>query len=243
MTSHDAFISGTSRVLIVASLQRFKMEALIPAATNCEVRSVIKFLRNKRRGILGAEVVLLHDNARPHTVLGSTHLLHEFSWEVFSHPPFIPDLAPSDFHIFLLSRNSCPVSVGVLRMTKRQRWVSQWFQSQAATSTTQAYKSWSHGLTNVSVLEVNIWKNSSIHNKYIMCDVYLVVPIICNWKPLLLFLRRPASARYGHFQVWWQWRLCVHTMHVVVRCCATTKTRFKLPFFPKIEILIVFSLA
>ena len=43
---------------------------------------------------------------------------------------------------------------------------------------------------------------------YIMYDVYLVVPIICSWRPLLRFLRWPVSARYGHFQVWWQWRLC-----------------------------------
>ena len=43
MTSHDACTSGTSRVLTVASLQRPKMEAFIPAPANCEVRSVIKF--------------------------------------------------------------------------------------------------------------------------------------------------------------------------------------------------------
>ena len=44
MTSHDACSSETSRVLTVASLQRLKMEALIPAPAHCEVRSVIKFL-------------------------------------------------------------------------------------------------------------------------------------------------------------------------------------------------------
>ena len=31
--------------------------------------------------------------------------------------------------------------------------------------------------------------------------VYLVVPIIYNWRSLLLFPRRPVSAQYGrHFQ-------------------------------------------
>ena len=44
MTSHDACTSGTSRVLTVASLQRLKIEALIPAPADCEVRSVTKFL-------------------------------------------------------------------------------------------------------------------------------------------------------------------------------------------------------
>ena len=39
MTSHDACTSGTSRLLTVPSLQQLKMEALIPAPTDCEVRS------------------------------------------------------------------------------------------------------------------------------------------------------------------------------------------------------------
>ena len=47
------------RVLKVASLQRLKMEALIPAPAKCEVRSVRKYLKNKRRGILNAGVLLL----------------------------------------------------------------------------------------------------------------------------------------------------------------------------------------
>ena len=37
---------------------------------------------------------------------------------------------------------------------------TQWFQSQAQTSTTQGLKSWSHGMTNVSIPKVNMLKNS-----------------------------------------------------------------------------------
>ena len=48
MTWHDAYTNGTSRVLIVASLRPLKMEALILAPTDCEVRSVIKFLNLQR---------------------------------------------------------------------------------------------------------------------------------------------------------------------------------------------------
>ena len=44
MTSHEAYTSGTSRVLTVASLQRLKMEALIPTHLDSEVRYVITFL-------------------------------------------------------------------------------------------------------------------------------------------------------------------------------------------------------
>ena len=44
MMSHDACTSGTSTVLTVTSLERLKMEALIPAPADCEVRSIIKCL-------------------------------------------------------------------------------------------------------------------------------------------------------------------------------------------------------
>ena len=37
-------LAGLTRVLTVESLQRLKMEALIPAPSECEVRSMIKFL-------------------------------------------------------------------------------------------------------------------------------------------------------------------------------------------------------
>ncbi|GFY35086.1 histone-lysine N-methyltransferase SETMAR [Trichonephila clavipes] len=43
---------------------------------------------------------LLHDNARPHTALVTKAILKQFKWEVLDHPPYSPDLAPSDFHLF-----------------------------------------------------------------------------------------------------------------------------------------------
>ena len=45
------------------------------------------------------------------------------------------------------SRNSCLVSISILRMTERWTWVSQWFQSQVADLYITGYKSWSHGMT------------------------------------------------------------------------------------------------
>ena len=46
-------------------------------------------------------VILLHDNARPHTAKLTKKLLEEeFGWETLEHPPYSPDLAPSDYHIF-----------------------------------------------------------------------------------------------------------------------------------------------
>jgi len=45
-------------------------------------------------------VLLLHDNARLHSANQTTATLRSFKWEVLQHPPYSPDLAPSDFHLF-----------------------------------------------------------------------------------------------------------------------------------------------
>ncbi|KAJ4451550.1 hypothetical protein ANN_03016, partial [Periplaneta americana] len=68
----------------------------------CEtLRKLRRAIQNKRRGMLTASVVLLHDNARPHTARRTAAALTEFCWELFDHPPYSPHLAPSDFHVFL----------------------------------------------------------------------------------------------------------------------------------------------
>jgi len=57
-------------------------------------------IRTKRRGRLSQGVVLLHDNARPHTTAHTINTLQQLNWEVLEHPAHSPDLAPSDFHLF-----------------------------------------------------------------------------------------------------------------------------------------------
>ncbi|GFU62633.1 histone-lysine N-methyltransferase SETMAR [Trichonephila clavipes] len=74
----------------------------INAAVYCEtLRKLRRAIQNKRRGFLSKGVVFLHDNARPHTANVTKTLLRGFGWDVFYHPPYSPDLALSDFHLFL----------------------------------------------------------------------------------------------------------------------------------------------
>jgi hypothetical protein len=42
-------------------------------------------------------VMLLYDNARPHTAARSRALLENFNWELFDHHPYSSDLALSDY--------------------------------------------------------------------------------------------------------------------------------------------------
>jgi histone-lysine N-methyltransferase SETMAR len=142
------------------------MEALIPAPADCEVRSVIKFLnalqnlrrtiQNKLRGMLSAGFVFLHDNARPHTARRTASLLQVFSWEVFNHPPYSPDLAPSDFHLFLHLKK---FHQRFENDREVEMVVTQWFKSQAADFYDRGIQKLV-GMTNVSIPVANMLKNS-----------------------------------------------------------------------------------
>jgi len=46
------------------------------------------------------DMLIQHDNARPHTSLRTQEAIAKFGWTVLPHPPNSPDLAPSDFHLF-----------------------------------------------------------------------------------------------------------------------------------------------
>ena len=57
-------------------------------------------IRWKHWRLLSKRVLLLHDNVRPHTAVHTVDTLHDLKFEVFRHPPYSPDLAPSDSHLF-----------------------------------------------------------------------------------------------------------------------------------------------
>jgi len=46
-----------------------------------------------------------HDNVRSHTSLRTREKLFEFSLDVLPHPPYSPDLATSDYHLFRSLQN------------------------------------------------------------------------------------------------------------------------------------------
>jgi hypothetical protein len=46
-------------------------------------------------------VILPHDNTRPHATACANALIKLFNSEIFDHTPYSPDLAPSDYHLFI----------------------------------------------------------------------------------------------------------------------------------------------
>jgi hypothetical protein len=68
----------------------------MPTEVYCEMLNKLRrSIQNKWRGMLTNGVVLLH-----HTAARTNALIKLFKWEIFDHPPYSPDLAPSDYHLF-----------------------------------------------------------------------------------------------------------------------------------------------
>ena len=50
---------------------------------------------NRQRNVL-----LLHDNARPHIANMTKEAIQTHGWEVLPHSPYSPNLSPTDFYLF-----------------------------------------------------------------------------------------------------------------------------------------------
>ncbi|UYV63907.1 hypothetical protein LAZ67_2005934 [Cordylochernes scorpioides] len=73
----------------------------VNAARYCEVLTKLRTaIKRKHPGPWSRKVLLVHDNARPHAARTTQTLLENFKWEIFTHPSYSPELAPSDFHLF-----------------------------------------------------------------------------------------------------------------------------------------------
>jgi transposase len=66
------------------------------------VKRLKKAVRRRRPGLLtkGLGVLLLHDGAGPHSAATTVNLLNYWGWKILPHPPYSPDLAPSNLHLF-----------------------------------------------------------------------------------------------------------------------------------------------
>jgi len=57
-------------------------------------------LKEKRRGLVTKVVLFLYDNAPGHWALVTQKKLAYLGFQCLDHPPYSPDLAPSDYHLF-----------------------------------------------------------------------------------------------------------------------------------------------
>ncbi|KAG5323349.1 MOS1T transposase, partial [Pseudoatta argentina] len=74
------------------------------------------------------KVILLHDNARPHVAKPVKTYLETLKWEVLPHPPYSPDIAPSNIHLF----RSMAHGLADRRFhsyEEAQKWIDSWIAS------------------------------------------------------------------------------------------------------------------
>lgn len=74
------------------------------------------------------ELILQHDNARPHVAKMTKLAIQDLNWEVLQHPPYSPDIAPSDFYLFRAIAND--IRGVTFKSDEDVRiWLGEWFGS------------------------------------------------------------------------------------------------------------------
>ncbi|KAG5325792.1 MOS1T transposase, partial [Pseudoatta argentina] len=74
------------------------------------------------------KVILLHDNARPHVAKPVKTYLETLKWEVLPHPPYSPNIAPSDFHLFRSMAHGL-TDRRFHSYEEAQKWIDSWIAS------------------------------------------------------------------------------------------------------------------
>ena len=95
-----------------------------------QLHRVNEAIQQKRPDKQG-QVILLHDNARPHVAKIVKAALQELDWEVLQHPPYSPDLAPTDYHLFRMLSNEMR---GVTFDNDKglENWLNNFFESRSS---------------------------------------------------------------------------------------------------------------
>jgi len=77
-------------------------ETITGALYRTQLMRLSRALKEKRAHYCSRhnKIILLHDNARPHVAAPVKTYLETLKWEVLPHPPYSPDIAPSDYYLF-----------------------------------------------------------------------------------------------------------------------------------------------
>ena len=149
MSNDVAWTSGTSWILTVASLQRLKMETY--SRTRRLWSAMTKFLNAQ-------SIALIEIHRQLCQVYGHMVIISCRIWagRCFS---IIHPIAWSSRSVMSIFTYSSASAFSDWQMWK---WASQWLQFHAADFYDTEYKTWSHRMTNISIPEMKILKNSSI---------------------------------------------------------------------------------
>jgi histone-lysine N-methyltransferase SETMAR len=113
-----------TRGVLLAQFQ--KRGENVNSASHCEVTLKLRgSIRRKLPGQLTGGILLHHDNAGPHTAQETQEGNQGLQWELLEHPPYGPDLAPSDFHLFRQLKNHLYGQRFATDETEVRKWLRQ----------------------------------------------------------------------------------------------------------------------
>jgi histone-lysine N-methyltransferase SETMAR len=73
----------------------------VNSSVYCEVPLKLRnSIRRKPPDSLSGGKLFHHENPRHHTAPATQERIQKVEWELLEHPPYSPDMAPSDFHLF-----------------------------------------------------------------------------------------------------------------------------------------------
>ena len=172
-------------------------------------------IRKKRRRILDVNnVIIHHDNARPHVADKTVNKLRKFHWECLEHAPYRPDLAPSDFHLF----SPLKKFLAGQRFTSDDEVkaaVRQWFRSQTAdfycSGIAKLVLRWDKCLNGHVDYVEKWWKVQGITSTCLVRCMYLILPVI-KYGQRLFDLHFPGGLVLKN----WKWQIlnCEKTVKV-----------------------------
>ncbi|XP_029162233.1 histone-lysine N-methyltransferase SETMAR-like [Nylanderia fulva] len=124
-----------------ALLKRNEIEPFLKRVITGDEKWITYDNRKRQRSWIRDDVVFHHDNARPHTSLMTRQKLRELGLEVLMHPPYSPDIAPSDYHLFRSLQNFLN---GIKLLSKKPvKQLDSVFQPEI----TEVLHRWHHGST------------------------------------------------------------------------------------------------
>ena len=129
----DSAVSRESDGHVFCDVYRVMLVDYTPPGSTINVSACQEALKRlkeaiwKNRPELLTTGFLLHDSARPQSASTTVNLLNSWGWEIVPHPPYSPDLAPSDFHLFPKMKSTSEVSdsppVKMFKMKTRNGYV------------------------------------------------------------------------------------------------------------------------
>ena len=77
-----------------------KIKVSLGHSTHECFQGLCEALRRKQWHLVVQNPMILHDNARSHTIASVTDLLHQWQWEILEYPPYSSNMSPCDYNLF-----------------------------------------------------------------------------------------------------------------------------------------------